>query len=164
MPDVRRILNRRTLTLATRPAAWHAGITQQAWRLHRPAPPNGGVPDLVDAPSIYWPAEYRHENIAKFADPVRAGLGMLASVEPRMIPQPYKGIVVFDVRYQTETFSVAVDTYDSTSIQRECLEQVALYFKMQHLRTGYGDPKIVPGGYIAGRPALYDFYPRDRKS
>jgi hypothetical protein len=162
MPDVRRILNRRTLALAARPATWRAGIAQQAWRLQRQDAPNSDLRGAAGTPVIHWPAQYRHENIAKFADPVRAGLGMLASVEPRAIPQPYKGIVVFDVEHQTETFSVAVDTYDATSIERDCLEHVALYFKMQHLRTGYGDPKIVPGGYIAGKPALYDYLPRLR--
>ncbi|MHB8235630.1 MAG: glycosyltransferase, partial [Solirubrobacteraceae bacterium] len=44
----------------------------------------------------------------------------------------------------------------------ECLEQVALYFKMQHLRGGYGRPKVVPGGYVGSSASLYQHYCRLR--
>ena len=83
---------------------------------------------------------------------------MFTAVEPRPIPQPFTGIVVFEIRYQTATIPVAVDYYDYKPINGECLEQVALYFKMQYQRSGYDDPRIVPGGYIAGQQALYDYY------
>jgi hypothetical protein len=69
---------------------------------------------------------------------------------------------MFDIRYPTETFSIAVDYHDLPAINAECLAQVALYFKMQHLRSGYDDPKIRPGGYVASRESLYKYYCRLR--
>jgi hypothetical protein len=100
--------------------------------------------------------------MAKFAEPVRAGLSALVAVEPSVIPQPYKGIVVLTVECAGREFGVAVDTYDSTALQQECLAEVSLYFKMQYLREGYGDERVVPGGYIAGTRALYDHHARFR--
>jgi glycosyltransferase involved in cell wall biosynthesis len=83
---------------------------------------------------------------------------MFTAVEPRPIPQPYKGVVIFEIRYQEDAIPVAVDYYDYEPINRECLERVPLYFKMQYRRSGYDDPRILPGGYIAGKQALYDYY------
>jgi glycosyltransferase involved in cell wall biosynthesis len=88
---------------------------------------------------------------------------MFTAVQPRPIPQPYTGIVMFEIRYQEDTIPVALDYYDYEPINRECLEQVPLYFKMQYDRSGYDDPRIVPGGYIAGKQALYDYYGHLRK-
>lgn len=149
--------------MAQDPAAWQAMIAQQAWRLRGPCPPVRDVPQVADPPSaIYWPKEYQHFNAARFVQPLRKGLEMLTRVQPRTILQPYEGIVLVDVHHQDQTFSVAVDYYDLPIINRECLDQVALYFKMQHQRSGYDNPKILPGGYVAGRHSLYQYYCRLR--
>lgn len=59
--------------------------------------------------------------------------------------------------------SVAVDYYDYTFVNQTCLNEVSIYFKMQHQPSGYGDPKVVPGGYVAGKRSLYDYYCRLRE-
>ena len=107
--------------------------------------------------------EYQHVNATKFVQPLREGLSKLATVEPRPISQPYPGIVIIGVGYQDRTFSIAVDYYDYPFINEHCLKNVSLYFKMQHLRSGYRDPKILPGGYVAGKQSLYDYYCRLRE-
>jgi hypothetical protein len=164
MADVRRVFSRKTLTVASQPAAWEAVLAQQAWRLKGPSPPAGGVPAVDDAPAaIHWPTTYRHPTAASFVEPLRAGFGILTAVESRPIPQPYTGIVLFEIRYLTDTIPVAVDYYDYKPINQECLERVPLYFKMQYRRSGYDDPRILPGGYIAGKQALYDYYSHLRK-
>ncbi len=58
---------------------------------------------------------------------------------------------------------VAVDYQDATTINEDCLRGVSVYFKMQHLRAGYGDARVVPGGYGGGKPMLYDNYCRLRQ-
>jgi hypothetical protein len=113
--------------------------------------------------TIHWPTEYQHINAASFVRPVREGLRKLTTVERRPIPQPYEGIVVFGVGYRDLTFPVALDYYDYSFINEDCLDQVSVYFKMQHRRSGYGDSKIVPGGYITSQPPLYDYYCRLRE-
>src|SRR5437899_2897061 len=106
MIDAKRVLSRRALTLARNPAAWHAAFAQHAWRLRGPCPPAAAEPRVAGSPAtIYWPTEYQHVHAAPFVQPLRSGFGTLASVEPRIIPQPYEGIVVFDIGDEAQTFS-----------------------------------------------------------
>jgi glycosyltransferase involved in cell wall biosynthesis len=84
-------------------------------------------------------------------------------VEPLAIPQPYEGIVILGIGYENRTLLVAVDYYDYPFVNNDCLGRVALYFKMQHRRSGYGDPRIQPGGYVAASRSVYDYYCRLRK-
>jgi hypothetical protein len=79
------------------------------------------------------------------------------------LPQPYEGIVVLAARYRDATFQIAVDYYDYAEINEHCLQKVSLYFKMQYRRSGYRDPRVVPGGYVAGKPSLYNHYCRLRE-
>jgi len=69
---------------------------------------------------------------------------------------------LFEICSPTKTLSIALDYHDLPAVNAECLEQVALYFKMQHRRSGYDDPKILPGGYIGSRESLYRYYCRLR--
>jgi hypothetical protein len=86
MIAAKRVLSRRTLTLAQDPVAWQAMIAQQAWRLHGPCPPVCDRPQLANPASIiFWPTEYQHFNAARFVQPLREGLGALTHVQPRGI-------------------------------------------------------------------------------
>jgi hypothetical protein len=164
MNGLKRLVNRRTLTLASDPAAWRAAAAEQAWRLRGACRPAHEAPQVAGAPTtIYWPMEYQQINATRFIRPLREGLDKLATVEPRPIPQPYEGIVILGVGDQDKTFSVAVDYYDLPVVNEDCLKHVSLYFKMQHRRSGYDDPKVLPGGYVAGKRSLYDYYCRLRE-
>jgi hypothetical protein len=163
MIGLNRLASRRALTLAFHPAAWQAMAAEQTWRLRGPCTPAHPA-DVAHLPTaIYWPTEYEHSNATGFVRPLREGLGKLATVEPREIPQPYPGIVILGVGYQDRRFSIAVDYYDFTFVNEPCLRNVSIYFKMQHRRCGYGDLKILPGGYVAGKRSLYDYYCRLRE-
>lgn len=163
MSFVKRVLSRRALTYASDPAAWHAVAAERVWRLGTPCAPVRDVSPLRGVvPGVYWPTEYEWPVAARFVEPLHTGLTTLTTVEPRTISQPYQGIVVFDICYPTRTFSIAVDYHDLPAVNAECLAQVALYFKMQHRRSGYDDPKILPGGYVASRESLYRHYCRLR--
>jgi Glycosyl transferases group 1 len=70
--------------------------------------------------------------------------------------------VLLDIHHHEKTFSVAVDYYDLPVINSQCLNEVAPYIKMQHQRSGYDNPKILPGGYVAGKHSLYQHYCRLR--
>src|SRR2546429_3649980 len=159
MTGLRRLWNRRTLAHATDPAAWRALMEEQAWQLRGPCRPADETLQLARVPfRVYWPTRYRHPSALNFVRPLREGLATLGTLEPRAIPQPYDGIVMLGVGYQERTVPIAVDYYDYTFVNDDCLKQVPIYFKMQHRRAGYSDPKIVPGGYVAGRRSLYDYY------
>ncbi len=71
---------------------------------------------------------------------------MFAAVERRSIPQPYTGIVVFEVRYGTDTTPIAVDYYDYKPINGECLEQVPLYLRCSTNAQDMTIPESSPAG------------------
>lgn len=146
------------------PAALHAAAAEQVWKLRTPRTPQRSrvrVPGVL--PSVYWPTQYEWPLAEGWVRPLRDGMGGFTSVEPRAIDQPYKGIVLFEVDYRNEApKTIAVDYYDYTFINEQCLAQVALYFKMQHLRSGYGERNVVPGGYVTGNRSLYRHYRRLR--
>lgn len=158
------MLSRKALTSAADPAAWRAAAAERIWGLRGPcAPPRETTPVRGVVPEVHWPTEYEWPVAARFVGPLHAGLSTLTTVERRAISQPYEGIVLFDICYPAETLSIAVDYHDLPAVNTECVAQAALYFKMQHLRSGYEDPKILPGGYIASRESLYRHYCRLRE-
>jgi Glycosyl transferases group 1 len=164
MGGIERVLSRKALTSAADPAAWRALAAERIWRLRAPCAPVEEAASLHGViPEVHWPTEYEWPLAARFVGPIRAGLSTLTTVVPRAISQPYEGIVLFDICYPAETLSIAVDYHDLPAVNPECVSQVALYFKMQHLRSGYEDSKILPGGYIASRESLYEHYCRLRE-
>lgn len=167
MGDTTHVLSRRArraLTFASDPAAWRSVAAERVWRLQAPCAPVRDPASLHGVvPGIHWPTEYEWPVAARFVGPLHAGLSTLTTVEPRTIYQPYEGIVLFDICYPAKTFSIAVDYHDLPAVNAECLAQAAIYFKMQHLRSGYDNPKILPGGYIASRESLYRHYCRLRE-
>jgi hypothetical protein len=71
--------------------------------------------------------------------------------------QPYEGIVLINIDVGGGPQRIALDYFDFTHINEACAREVALYFKMQYLREGYGDafPNVVPGAYVTSSLFLY---------
>jgi hypothetical protein len=132
------------------------------WRSRR-------LPPVVDAPlwhidpeelhtlAIRWPSSYQWEPFRWAADPIRDALAKRVEVQIADIPQPYDGIVLLQFRRDGRWRHVAIDLYDYSFINEECARQVVLYFKLQHLREGYGLPHVVPGGYVPERAGVYRY-------
>jgi hypothetical protein len=105
---------------------------------------------------VYWPAEYQWPPSAVFLDAIRVGIAHWAKLERRAIPQPYKGVCVFELDFKGGNHRIAVDYSDYVDrIEKDCLAEVSLYFKMQCLQAGYNLPenerrKVLPGGYVMG--------------
>lgn len=134
------------------------------WKLRGPCAPVGPGPSLpAELPHVYWPTQYEWPRAEEWVRPLREGFSGLTTVEPRDIAQPYAGIVLLEVGYPNEVpQTVAVDYHDYTLVNEECVAGVALYFKMQHLRSGYGEQRVVPGDYVGSSPSLYENYCRLR--
>jgi hypothetical protein len=156
----------RRLRLARRPGTWRAAAHDAAGRARPPArspapptwPPPG--PDV----RVEWPAAYEHPNAARFAAPLRRGFAALATLATEPIPQPFAGVVLIRVRAPGAAVrTAAIDYFDFPHVNAACLDQVDVYFKMQHLPAGYGDPRVLPGGYVAARASTYDHADRLRR-
>jgi Glycosyl transferases group 1 len=114
-------------------------------------------------PTVHWPTRYEWPQAEKWGAPVRQGLRELTTVEPSRIPQRYHGTILFEIAYPGERPQpVALDYHDHMILNEECRANVALYFKMQYRRDGYGDARTVPGGYVASKRSLYEHYGRLR--
>jgi hypothetical protein len=117
------------------------------------------TPDELKGIKLRWPAVYEWEPLAKWLDPIRVALARLVEVEISDIPQPYNGIFMIQVHHGSRWHDVAIDYHDYTFVNEECASRCVLYFKMQHLREGYGIPHVVPGGYVTERMGLYRYLP-----
>ena len=138
--------------------------------------PEALLSDLV----IYWPTAYRMNETRKWMQHLVAGLSKIVRVEFAPIPQDtcFDGCIVTHFKYRGETHRVVIDHWDyEDRICYPALREATIYFKMQHLREGYGDKRIVPGGYTVSlrehylyldklrnqcdtKPKLFDVYGR----
>ncbi|MBA3844042.1 MAG: hypothetical protein H0X39_15755 [Actinobacteria bacterium] len=110
----------------------------------------------LDEISIAWPERYFWPPTEAWLEPLRRGLAEFVRVERTDLPQTDTPVVVIRVSMAGETHEVGIDYSDYTDIDETIAASVPLYFKMQHLATGYGERSVVPGGYVPNSPRLYD--------
>src|SRR5256885_17131279 len=53
--------------------------------------------------------------------------------------------------------TVAIDYADRSTIDEECAERCALYFKMQYRSQGYPYDHVIPGGFVPASETLYRY-------
>src|SRR5256885_9289767 len=58
--------------------------------------------------------------------------------------------------------TVAIDYADRSTIDEECAERCALYFKMQYRSQGYPYDHVIPGGFVPASETVYRYLPRVR--
>ncbi|WAL62606.1 glycosyltransferase [Thermocoleostomius sinensis] len=147
-------------------------VNQALWKLTQSSmksassPPNLPVSTTMQ---IYWPTVYQWALAQKWVGSLVKNFQQYLPVQFSNIPQPYQGIVIFQVRKDSELQSVAIDYSDSSTVNLDCAQQVRLYFKMQYLCEGYQLAHVVPGGFVPADKNLYRHLPylrhqRDRKT
>ncbi len=134
---------------------------------HKPETVN---PDWALSPSdlrsmvVRWPAKYEWDPARDWVNILLQGFKEHLKVEiVSDIPQPYLGTVVFQLARNGKVYDVAIGYSDYMPIDENCAKQCDLYFKMQYLRGGYGDPKVIPGGYVPEGSKIYFQIPKLRK-
>jgi hypothetical protein len=89
--------------------------------------------------------------------------GLRHSLEARVpvlttdIPQPYEGVVLLELELDGTAHRVAIDYFDGDRVLDRVADECSLVFKMQYRIAGYDNRRIVPGGYVPGRPYLYRY-------
>jgi hypothetical protein len=154
-------LHRLRLLLA--PETWLAVTRQARWRLGRTAPSPRILTWPVDEPlrrrtRILWPRRYAWSHAGPWVDPLRDGLGRLVPIETDdSLTQPSPRVVLFRLCADERDEVVAIDFGDKPDVDRSCLEQASLYFKMQYAASGYESDLVVPGGFVPGRNSIYSY-------
>jgi hypothetical protein len=133
--------------------------TQALWRLTEPsiAPPEKLHSDgyLSSTMQIHWPSAYQWPLARKWVGSLMGEFRQHLPVQFSDIPQPYRGIVLFQVATVGKLQTIAIDYSDASTLDLECLQQVSLYFKMQYARDGYEWNQVVPGGFVPADASLY---------
>ena len=110
--------------------------------------------DVLGGMAIHWPRQLA-PGVNGWVRTIVDGLASLRPLTPSEIPQPDRAMVLFDLTYDGDTRRIVLDCRDNNNIIEEFVPGALLYFKMQYLRGGYGDSRIVPAGYVPGDTLLY---------
>jgi hypothetical protein len=112
---------------------------------------------------LLWPTTYQWDKATGWVRNLLAGFERLLPVRRVDLPQRYERIVLIRLIVAGQTYDLAIDYSDYLEeINPEAIRQATVYFKMQHRRGGYGDERIVPGGYINYSMPLYRYLRRLR--
>jgi hypothetical protein len=151
-------------------AAWGEIARDWTWRLgpaHTPevAPAATFTPDELTGVRLLWPATYQWSEAEGWVGNLLLGFRRLVPIVRTDLPQPCSGVVLVRLVHDGGSHDVAIDYSDYPDrIDQEGLHRAACYFKMQFHPDGYGDDRIVPGGYINASKNLYHYLPRLRRS
>ena len=125
-----------------------------AWQIKR---------EELRAVTIRWPIKYQWERAHLWVDTLFYGFRRLVKVEMAELEQPYSGTVLFQFVVRGKAHDVAIDYSDYSEIDEESARRCPVYFKMQHLREGYGLDHVLPGGYVPDGRKIYLHLPRLRQ-
>ena len=117
-----------------------------AWRVE---------PSELEGITVVWPDEYQWPTARLWVETLFYGLRRRVRVELRPLPQTYRGTVIFQFVRGGRVHDVALDYSDYPEVNEESAGRCAVYFKMQHLREGYGRENVLPGGYVSDGRKLY---------
>jgi Glycosyl transferases group 1 len=127
----------------------HSALMKPTW----PVPP-----ELLQRLQVLWPTTYEWPPAYAWMINLLAGLRRHVRVEPTDIPQPYQGIVLVQFLSDGQPHDVIIDYSDYLDyINADALDRAVVYFKMQFREGGYGEDRIIPGGYPTFSKHLYKY-------
>jgi hypothetical protein len=92
--------------------------------------------------------------------PILNALRRRVAVEFAPIPQPHSGALVTQLVQGARSHNLIIDFADNPDLfHPDLASDSLLYFKMQYRREGYGDARVIPGGYINASEDYYHYVP-----
>jgi hypothetical protein len=149
--------------------SWRDVVRERLLKLrppHRsPYPPSWPLDsDRLRRLVIHWPTKYLSPDAATWGVHLLEPLRDLVRVEPADLPQSHEGLIVIRAVLDGRVHDVAIDYRDYPDrIDRSAVERCLVTFKMQFLSAGYGDDRIVPGGYVNASADYYRYLPSLRR-
>jgi hypothetical protein len=109
--------------------------------------------------AITWPSRYQWPPTAPIVETLKDGLAKLGVLQVKSTAQRHKGGVMLTCAVDERPHAVFLDFSDyPTFINDAALAESDLYLKCQFLREGYGDDRIIPGGYPTTSCGYYKYY------
>lgn len=139
-------LRDRAVEAALRTLAPAPAVENPAWRV---------APEELEGVAVRWPTAYQWPTARLWVETLLYGLRRRVRVEMAPLAQPYRGTVVFQFVRGGRAYDVALDYSDYPEVNEESAARCPLYFKMQHLRGGYGLGNVLPGGYVPDSRKIY---------
>jgi Glycosyl transferases group 1 len=112
-------------------------------------------PEELDDMLIRWPITYQWPSARIWVDTLLQEFRRRVQVNFVDLPQPYRGTVIFQFVVRGKAHDIAIDYSDYPEVNLDSAARCPLYFKMQHLREGYGIDHIIPGGYVCDSRRIY---------
>jgi hypothetical protein len=109
--------------------------------------------------AITWPESYDWPDTSAWMEHLETALGRIVRLRKANVPQPRaEGVVSTLWTLNGDCHYVIIDLSDKMDhLAASALESATIYFKMQYRRGGYGDLRIVPGGYPLVGPYTYRY-------
>ncbi|HYK11357.1 MAG TPA: glycosyltransferase [Gemmatimonadales bacterium] len=126
----------------------------------RAAPSYTLPPDIARRVSVRWPRTYEWGPADVWGDQYRRALSRHVPVRVTDVPQRFKGNIVCHVAVDGRTYAVAFDYNDNPLVlDEESVRRNLVTFKAQYSSLGYGQPEVLPGGYVFGNELPYRMLP-----
>lgn len=150
----------RVLRAAVKPQRLRDGARELAWSAvsRRPAkvPPRWPLDESALRETVLrWPSDYGWAGARPWVHDLGRAIGSRVRVQHVDIPQRFDGIVMFECGSAGHALPIALDYGDHSDVDRACAAEVALYFKLQHRRGGYGLENVVAGGFVPSGSRMY---------
>jgi len=112
--------------------------------------------DVQRVVAVRWPSRYEWAPGAKWGDQILDALARWVPVRREEIAQPYRGTVQCHFIVHDKSFPVAFNTSDYPDfLEPASVAETLVTFKAQFDARGYGDDRIVAGGYLPSSTRLY---------
>jgi hypothetical protein len=166
-----------TLASIISPRYWGGRALDSYWRWQASANlPSPGVltwpldSDVLNEVAITWPRAYGWAPFKNWGEQLQYALSRLVKTTLGDIPQPYEGVIGFELSYRGRRFRINVEVSDYLDLNEAAYDNADIHFKMQYKLEGYGKrDRLLPGGYLNNHCDIYAFLPhlrdlRDRTS
>ena len=98
--------------------------------------------------SIVWPSHPQWALAEGITETLSTGLDRLGVLRREPIAQEHRGVIMLHCEVAGRPLRVALDYMDRReAINNNALTECALYVKLQYSEEGYGDRRIIAGGY-----------------
>jgi hypothetical protein len=150
--------------LSASPQASVLAIGDRLWevpyRIRSPVWAKPGVDPDLQGVTVDWPAPPVRPRLYAIIETLEAGLAAVARMRFTDAAQRFDNMVIGTVSRGGRRCRFAVDFADrSERVEPAALAEVDVYFKLQYRRGGYGDAKIVSGGFVASSLDFYRYLP-----